>query len=119
MGISWGALSGAFLAPFFYGLYWKKTSKAAVATSFIFGITVMICQLCISLGWITVSGPVLSLIFKNSLYSGVFCMLAGLVLVPVVSVLTPKTVPLATDQMFNCFERQVSVHARTSLSDDQ
>ena len=30
MGISWGALSGAFLAPFLYGLYWKKTSKAAV-----------------------------------------------------------------------------------------
>ena len=23
MGISWGALAGAFLAPFLYGLYWK------------------------------------------------------------------------------------------------
>ncbi len=23
MGISWGALAGAFLAPFMYGLYWK------------------------------------------------------------------------------------------------
>ena len=30
MGISWGALAGAFLAPFLYGLYWKRTSKAAV-----------------------------------------------------------------------------------------
>ncbi|MBQ1742820.1 MAG: sodium:solute symporter, partial [Oscillospiraceae bacterium] len=24
MGISWGALAGAFLAPFLYGLYWKR-----------------------------------------------------------------------------------------------
>ena len=24
MGISWGALAGSFLAPFIYGLYWKK-----------------------------------------------------------------------------------------------
>ena len=26
MGVSWGALAGAFLAPFMYGLYWKKTT---------------------------------------------------------------------------------------------
>ena len=29
MGVSWGALAGAFLAPFLYGLYWKRTTKAA------------------------------------------------------------------------------------------
>ncbi|MCR5418546.1 MAG: sodium:solute symporter [Lachnospiraceae bacterium] len=119
MGISWGALSGAFLAPFLYGLYWKKTSKAAVATSFTFGVVVMIIQLCISLGWITVSGPVLSLIFKNSLYSGVFCMLAGLVLVPLVSILTQGTAPKDTDEMFKCFDRTVYVHAKTALEDDK
>ena len=27
MGVSWGALAGAFLAPFLYGLYWKKATK--------------------------------------------------------------------------------------------
>ena len=27
MGVSWGALAGAFLAPFLYGLYWKRTTK--------------------------------------------------------------------------------------------
>ena len=36
MGISQGALAGAFLAPFLYGLYWKRTSRIAVWTSFIF-----------------------------------------------------------------------------------
>ncbi|MBR4760681.1 MAG: sodium:solute symporter, partial [Lachnospiraceae bacterium] len=119
MGISWGALSGAFLAPFLYGLYWKKTSKAGVATSFAFGTIVMIIQLCISLGWISVSGPVLSLIFKNSLYSGVFCMLSGLVLVPLVSLVSGKTVPEDPDSMFTCFDRAVYVHARTALEDDK
>ena len=28
MGVSWGALAGSFLAPFLYGLYWKRTTKA-------------------------------------------------------------------------------------------
>jgi SSS family solute:Na+ symporter/sodium/proline symporter len=32
MGISWGALAGAFLAPFLYGLYWKRATKASVWT---------------------------------------------------------------------------------------
>ena len=32
MGVSWGALAGAFLAPFLYGLYWKKTTVASVAS---------------------------------------------------------------------------------------
>lgn len=41
MGVSWGALAGAFLAPFLYGLYWKRTTRAAVWTSFIFGAGVM------------------------------------------------------------------------------
>lgn len=30
MGISWGALAGAFLAPFLYGLYWRGVTKAGV-----------------------------------------------------------------------------------------
>ena len=42
MGISWGALAGAFLGPMIYGLYWKKTTKAACWTSFICGAGIMI-----------------------------------------------------------------------------
>ena len=34
MGVSWGALAGAFLAPFLYGLYWKRTTKAACMVNF-------------------------------------------------------------------------------------
>ena len=41
MGVSWGALAGAFLAPFLYGLYWKKATRAACWTSFLFSTLVM------------------------------------------------------------------------------
>ena len=37
MGVSWGALAGAFLAPFLYGLYSKRTTRAAVWASFAWG----------------------------------------------------------------------------------
>lgn len=105
MGVSWGALAGAFLAPFMYGLYWKKTTKAAVAVSFAFGVGLEITQLCISLGWVNVSNiPVLSFVFTNSLYSGVFAMIGGLVLIPVVSAFTKKTLPHNIDQKFECFD---------------
>ncbi len=45
MGVSWGALAGAFLAPFLYGLYWKKTTRAAVWTTVIFGVSLMLFEL--------------------------------------------------------------------------
>ena len=38
MGISWGALAGAFLAPFMYGLYWKGVTRAGVWAGFISGV---------------------------------------------------------------------------------
>ncbi len=102
MGVSWGALAGAFLAPFLYGLYWKKTTVAAVVTSFIFGTGLEIVQLIISMGLISVKGiPVLGFVFTNSLYSGVFAMVGGLVLVPVVSLFTSKTRPSDLEQKFD------------------
>ncbi len=106
MGVSWGALAGAFLAPFLYGLYWKKTTRAAVAVSFAFGTGLEIIQLAISVGWISVKDiRTLSFVFTNSLYSGVFAMVGGLVLVPLVSWLTPRTRPVNIDEKFACFKK--------------
>lgn len=118
MGISWGALSGAFLAPFLYGLYWKKTSKAAVYVSFCFATIVELVQLFKSLGMIKVSGAFLTFIFRNSLYSGAFCMLAGLAIVPLVSLLTQATKPENVDNMFACYDKQVMVPAREILTEE-
>lgn len=120
MGISWGALSGSFLAPFLYGLYWKKTTKASVAASFIFGTCMMIFQLLVSLGAVKVgSNAFLSFVFKNSLYSGVFCMLASMVIVPVVSLLTKSSLPSGVDGMFSCYDRTVTVAAKNILTESE
>ncbi len=106
MGVSWGALAGSFLAPFLYGLYWKKTTRAAVVASFVFGTGLEIVQLAISVGWLSVKEvPVLGFVFTNSLYSGVFAMVGGLILVPLVSLLTPKTRPTDVDEKFTCFQQ--------------
>ncbi len=115
MGVSWGALAGAFLAPFLYGLYWKKTTKAAVVTSFIFGTGLEIVQLLISIGLFKPTTPILSFIFTNSLYSGVFAMVGGLVLVPIVSLLTQKTLPKNIDEKFSCYNATVTTTVTNSL----
>ena len=117
MGVSWGALAGAFLAPFLYGLYWKKTTRAAVWTSFIFGVGIMVTQLLISLKVLTVSGAFLTTIFRNSLYSGVFAMLGSLVIVPIVSLITQKGVPEDVEGKFACYDSKIVVSAKSSLND--
>lgn len=115
MGVSWGALAGAFLAPFLYGLYWKKTTKTAVVTSFVFGTGLEIVQLCISVGWLHINGGVLGFVFKNSLYSGVFAMIGGLVLVPIVSAFTQKSKPQGVEEKFICYEAKVVTNVKDSL----
>ena len=118
MGVSWGALAGSFLAPFLYGLYWKKTTRAACAVTYLTGTCLMITQLCVSLGLIAFNGGVLGFIFQNSLYSGVFAMLLSLVLVPLVSILTQGSKPADVEQMFTCYDRTITVHAKTALGDE-
>lgn len=117
MGVSWGALAGAFLAPFLYGLYWKKTTRASVAACFVFGAGLMIVQLCKSVGWISISGGFLGFVFANSLYSGVFAMIGGLILVPIVSLLTQKSCPKDAETMFTCYNKKTVVSAKQALEE--
>ncbi len=116
MGVSWGALAGAFLAPFLYGLYWKKTTKGAVWASFAFGITVTIVQLLCSFGVITFSGEVMSYLFASSIRSGVVSMVGGLILVPIVSLITPKMKKADVDAKFSCYDKEVTVTVKEKLS---
>ncbi|MEG2000893.1 MAG: sodium:solute symporter, partial [Evtepia sp.] len=96
MGISWGALAGAFLAPFLYGLYWKKASKAACWTSFLFGTIVMSAN--------TFVPQIFPELFRSPIHCGVLVMLAGLVIVPVVSMFTKKPDPQFVNDAFACYE---------------
>ncbi len=117
MGVSWGALAGAFLAPFLYGLYWKKTTRASVWTSFIFGVGLMIVQLLVSMKVVTFGSGILGFVFTNSLYSGVFAMVGGLVIVPIVSLLTQKSKPQNVDEMFACYDAETTVPLSKSLNE--
>ncbi len=109
MGISWGALAGAFLAPFLYGLYWKRTSTAACAVSFSFSCVVMLANILCPAAF----PPIL----RSPIHAGVFCMLAGLVLVPLVSLVTPAPARTHVDSAFSCFDRKVTVRQCEALGD--
>ena len=115
MGVSWGALAGAFLAPFLYGLYWKRTTKASVWVSFALGCGIEILQLVLSLTGNNFSGPVLGYLFASSVRSGALAMVVGLIAVPVVSLLTPKPDRKQTDAAFACYQTPVTTTARDSL----
>ena len=111
MGVSWGALAGAFLAPFLYGLYWRRTTKAACAVSFLFSTAVMLANI-----FFQGSFPVL---LRSPINAGAFCMLAGLVLVPLVSLVTPAPDQERLDSVFSCYERRVTVTVKDSIGEQE
>ncbi len=107
MGVSWGALAGAFLAPFLYGLYWKKTTKLACWVSFIFGAGIMLVNL--------FARDVFPVILQSPINCGAFAMLAGLIIVPIVSLITPKPDKKLVDDAFECYEKKVPASQKNSL----
>ena len=107
MGVSWGALAGAFLAPFLYSLYWKKTTKLACLINFIFGAGLMLCNL-----FARASFPAL---LQSPINCGAFAMLAGLIIVPVVSLLSPKPAKELVENAFACYEKKVPAAQKNSL----
>lgn len=109
MGVSWGALAGAFLAPFLYGLYWKKTTAASAWASFLFGSGFMICNMLFRSHF-----PVL---LQSPINAGAFAMIAGLILVPAVSLITPKLEASFIDAAFSCYERKTVVSVKNDLGD--
>ena len=104
MSISWGGLAGSFLAPFLYGLYWKRVTKAAVWASFATGVG------------ITISNLYLKYI-ASPINAGAIAMIAGLIVVPIVSVLTPKLNKDKINNIFACYEETVVVHTRESIEE--
>lgn len=107
MGISWGALAGAFLAPFLFGLYWKKATKASCYAAFVFGAGIMIANL--------IFRPYFPAIIQSPINCGVVAMLAGFVIVPIVSLITKKFDESTVDEMFACYEVKVSAPAKKTL----
>ncbi len=104
MGISWGALAGAFLAPFMYGLYWKGVTKASVWASFACGVL------------LTVSNMFFKFI-ASPINAGAIAMVAGLIVVPIVSLVTPKMDKRKVDEVFECFNETVTVSKKKAIEE--
>ncbi|MBQ1646612.1 MAG: sodium:solute symporter [Prevotella sp.] len=91
MGISWGALAGAFLAPFMMGLYWRNTTTASVWACFTWGVGLTVVNMLIG-------NPI------NPINCGAIAMVGGFVVVWLVSLFTKKLPRDAVDKIFECYE---------------
>ena len=111
MGISWGALAGAFLAPFMYGLYIKKATSASAWCSMIFGAGIMVLNM--------LAKSIFPAWLQSPINCGAFAMVAGLVIVPVVSLFTPKPEKGLVDFAFAGYDKKVVVSARDSLGESE
>lgn len=107
MGVSWGALAGAFLAPFMYALYSKWVTKASCWVCFIFGSALMVANIF----W----RPSFPQIIQSPINCGAAAMLAGLLIVPIVSLFTPKPDKKLVNDAFACYEEKTQVPKKSSL----
>ena len=92
MGISWGALAGAFLAPFMLGLYWKKVTTASVWACFIWGVGITLANM--------LAGNPFS-----PINCGAIAMVGGFVVVFVVSLFTKKMDDQKVAKIWECYKK--------------
>ncbi len=91
MGISWGALAGAFLAPFMLGLYWRGVTTAAVWACFIWGVGLTVVNMLLG-------NPI------NPINCGAIAMLGGFPVTWLVSLVTPKLDRTLVNKIFECYQ---------------
>lgn len=116
MSISWGALAGAFLAPFLYGVCSKKVTRAAAWTSIVSGVCItVISMILFNLGLFpeltrrAASFKIfgMGLNMASPINWGAAAMIFGLIAVPVVSIFTgSKKAAASAEEIFQCYERK-------------
>jgi len=58
-------------------------------------------------------------LLQSPINAGAFCMLLGLVLVPLVSLITPKPDRRVVDNAFSCYDVKVLVRQTSALEDEK
>ncbi len=108
MSYSWGALAGAFLGPFLYGLFSKKITKAAVWTSFILGIGLTLVHMILfGFGWfpeLSKTAASFALNLASPINAGAIAMLLSLIVVPLVSTFTKIQDEPYVEKVFECYQ---------------
>ena len=92
MGISWGALAGAFLAPFMLGLYSKCITRVSVWACFIWGVGLTVVNMLLG-------NPI------NPINCGAIAMVGGFFVVWLISLITPKMPKETLDSIFECYKK--------------
>ena len=108
MGVSWGALAGSFLAPFLYSLYSRRVTRASCWVCFLFSSVLMVANIFFR--------PSFPEIMQSPINCGAIAMLAGLVIVPIVSLFTPKPDQNLVNSAFACYEKKTEVAQKTALN---
>jgi len=93
MGISWGALAGAFLAPFMLGLYCKHITTASVWACFVWGVGLTVLNMFIG-------NPI------SPINCGAIAMLGGFVVVLLVSLCTHPLPKEYVDNIWECYKNR-------------
>ncbi len=88
MSLSWGVVAGAFLAPYVYGLYWKRATHAGVLAGMISGIVLGVL---LFFWWGQDRSPIASSV----------AMLVPFAVIPLVSLLTAPPSKKTLDKAFN------------------
>ena len=91
MGISWGALAGAFLAPFMLGLYWKGVTTASVWACFVWGVGITVLNMLLG-------NPM------SPINCGAIAMVGGFAVVFLVSLFTGKLDKDTVENIWKCYE---------------
>ncbi|HPS35548.1 MAG TPA: sodium:solute symporter family protein [Oscillospiraceae bacterium] len=103
MSLSWGALAGAFLGPFLYGLFLKKATKTSVWASFVVGVGIMVLNLFVPFTKDATATTV----------AGAIAIMSSFVTVPLFSLFTKKPDPKHVEQVFSCFNKPGEATAAT------
>jgi SSS family transporter len=93
MVMSWGTLSGVFLAPYLYGLFWRGTTRAGVWAGMATGLVTAVV---LFLAWGADGVPL----------AGAVAMILPLLVVPAVSAVTRAPAPEIVNAAFGSEERQ-------------
>ncbi len=117
MGVSWGALAGAFLAPFLYGLYMKRVPKIAVWINFIIGIGISVASFVFNMTGTKFDNAVMEY-FKSPINAGMLAMLLGLVITPIITLIFPAKDKDRQEQLFSCYNKKVLVSSKVSIDED-
>lgn len=101
MSLSWGALAGAFLAPFLYGLFKKSATCAGVWLSFAVGVGL--------------TGANALFPFMSPINAGALAMALSLAVMPLADLVAPRLPRAHVEKIFECYQEKVLVEERYAL----